>query len=36
MSTPGPLETLARIVGDALSPLATRLQGDQVEGRPAP
>ena len=32
MSTPGPLETLARIVGDALSPLATRLQGDQVEG----
>jgi hypothetical protein len=32
MSAPGPLETLARIVGDALSPLATRLQGDQVEG----
>jgi hypothetical protein len=32
MSTPGPLETLARIVGDALSPLAMRLQGDQVEG----
>ena len=26
------LENLARIVGDALSPLATRLQGDQVEG----
>lgn len=32
MSTPGPLETLARVVGDALSPLETRLQGDQVEG----
>ena len=31
MSTPGPLETLARILGDALSPLEARLQGDQVE-----
>ena len=31
MSTAGTLEALARIVGDALSPLATRLQGDQVE-----
>ena len=31
MSNAGTLEALARIVGDALSPLAERLQGDQVE-----
>src|SRR3954447_9199592 len=31
MSNAGTLETLARILGDALSPLAERLQGDQVE-----
>lgn len=31
MSTPGPIETLARFVGDALSPLADRLQGDRAE-----
>ena len=30
MTTAGVLETLARVVGDALSPLATRLQGDQA------
>jgi hypothetical protein len=28
MSTPGPIETLARVVGDALAPLAKRLEGD--------
>ena len=27
----GVLETLAAVVGDALSPLAERLQGDQAE-----
>ncbi len=32
MSNAGLLETLARILGDALSPLEKRLQGDQVEG----
>jgi hypothetical protein len=31
MSTPGPIETLARLVGDALSPLADRLKGEGVE-----
>jgi len=30
VSNPGPLETLARILGDALSPLAARLQGDNA------
>ncbi len=30
MSDPAALESLARIVGDALAPLATRLQGDQA------
>jgi hypothetical protein len=30
MSNPAALEALARILGDALSPLATRLQGDQA------
>ena len=30
MSNPGALEALARILGDALSPLATRLQGDEA------
>ena len=31
MSTPGLIETLARLLGDALSPLAQRLQGNGVE-----
>jgi len=31
MSTPGPLETIARIVGEALGSLATRLQGPGAE-----
>ena len=31
MSTPGLTETLARLLGDALSPLAQRLQGNGVE-----
>ena len=31
MSTPGPIETLARLLGDALSPLEQRLQGDGAE-----
>ena len=30
MSTAGPLETLARILGEALSPLAARLEGDNA------
>ena len=31
MSTPGPVETLAQLVGDALSPFAERLQGPGAE-----
>jgi hypothetical protein len=31
MSNPGTIETLVRILGDALSPLAERLQGDGAE-----
>ena len=31
MSNPAALDALARIVGDALAPLANRLQGDQAE-----
>lgn len=31
MTTPGLLETFARILGEALGPLETRLQGDEVE-----
>jgi len=31
MSNAGPLETLARVVGDALTPLADRLEGDGAE-----
>jgi len=31
MSNPAALEALARILGDALSPLATRLQGDEAQ-----
>ena len=30
MSNPAALEAVARILGDALSPLATRLQGDET------